>query len=115
MLGEPEISFSKNKISKKEQNEILGVYRHRPGFVARSRPIRTYGRIQITNKNDNIYIQSRRGPWRASLQIFKSDLGQNIYIVDDGKINPTLISISNNSLTIDRLASLDKDERAKGW
>ena len=71
LLGEPEISFSKNKISKKEQNEILGVYRHRPGFVARSRPIRTYGRIQITNKNDNIYIQSRRGPWRDSLQIFK--------------------------------------------
>ena len=115
LLGEPEISFSKNKISKKEQNEIIGVYRHRPGFVARSRPIRTYGRIQITNKNDNIYIQSRRGPWRDSLQIFKSDLGPNIYIVDDGKINPTLISISNNSLTIDRLASLDKDERAKGW
>ena len=37
------------------------------------------------------------------------------YIVDDGKIDPTLLSISNGSLTIDRLASLDKDTRAQNW
>ena len=37
-----------------EKEEITGVYRHRPGFVARSRPIRSYGRIQIISKEKSI-------------------------------------------------------------
>ena len=115
LLGEPKIDNAMNSIKEKEKEEIIGVYRHRPGFVARSRPIRSYGRIQIINKENNIYIQSRRGAWRNPHQIFKSDVGPNIYIVDDGKIDPTLLSISNGSLTIDRLASLDKDTRAQNW
>ena len=115
LLGEPKIDNVMNSINDKEKEEIIGVYRHRPGFVARSRPIRSYGRIQIINKENNVYIQSRRGAWRNPHKIFKSDVGPNIYIVDDGKIDPTLLSISNGSLTIDRLASLDKDTRAQNW
>ena len=45
----------------------------------------------------------------------RNDYGSNIYVVDDGKINPTLISINGDTLTVDRLASLDKDNRAKTW
>ena len=67
------------------------------------------------NQDNNVYIQSRRGEWREATKIFKSDYGSNIYVVDDGKINPTLISINGDTLTVDRLASLDKDNRAKTW
>jgi len=69
-----------------QKNKILGVYRQRAGFVARSRPIRSLGRIQIIEKENNVYIQSRRGEWRNATKIFKSDYGPNIYVVDDGKI-----------------------------
>ena len=115
LLGQPDIENKKISISKEEQSKILGVYRHRPGFVARSRPIRSYGRIQIINKDDRVFIQSRRGGWRTPHPVYKSNLGENIFIVDDGNLNPTLLSVSDNTLTIDRLASLDKDPRAKNW
>ena len=45
LLGEPKIDNVMNSINDKEKEEIIGVYRHRPGFVARSRPIR----ISIVN------------------------------------------------------------------
>jgi len=115
LLGKPAIDIVKTPINDDQKNKILGVYRQRPGFVARSRPIRSLGRIQIIEKENNLYIQSRRGEWREATKIFKSDYGSNIYVVDDGKINPTLISISGDTLTVDRLASLDKDNRAKTW
>ena len=115
LLGKPAINIVKTPINADQKNIILGVYRQRAGFVARSRPIRSLGRIQIIEKENNLYIQSRRGEWRDAAKIFKSDYGSNIYVVDDGKINPTLISISGDTLTVDRLASLDKDNRAKSW
>ena len=115
LLGKPAIDIVKTPINADQKNKILGVYRQRSGFVARSRPIRSLGRIQIIEKENNVYIQSRRGEWREATKIFKSDYGSNIYVVDDGKINPTLISISGDTLTVDRLASLDKDNRAKTW
>lgn len=115
LLGKPSINIVKTPINDEQKNKIIGVYIQRPGFVARSRPIRSLGRIQIIEKDNNVYIQSRRGEWREATKIFKSDYGSNIYVVDDGKINPTLISINGDTLTVDRLASLDKDNRAKTW
>ena len=115
MLGKPSINIVKTPINDEQKNKITGVYIQRPGFVARSRPIRSLGRIKIIEKDNNVYIQSRRGEWREATKIFKSDYGLNIYVVDDGKINPTLISINGDTLTVDRLASLDKDNRAKTW
>jgi CubicO group peptidase (beta-lactamase class C family) len=115
LLGKPSINIVKTTINDEQKNKIIGVYIQRPGFVARSRPIRSLGRIQIIEKDNNVYIQSRRGEWREATKIFKSDYGSNIYVVDDGKINPTLISINGDTLTVDRLASLDKDNRAKTW
>ena len=115
LLGKPSVNIVKTPINDEQKNKIIGVYIQRPGFVARSRPIRSLGRIQIIEKDNNVYIQSRRGEWREATKIFKSDYGSNIYVVDDGKINPTLISINGDTLTVDRLASLDKDNRAKTW
>ena len=115
LLGKPSINIVKTLINDEQKNKIIGVYIQRPGFVARSRPIRSLGRIQIIEKDNNVYIQSRRGEWREATKFFKSDYGSNIYVVDDGKINPTLISINGDTLTVDRLASLDKDNRAKTW
>ena len=115
LLGKPEVEISKKTISHEEESNIAGVYKHRLGFVARSRPIRSLGRIQIVKEGTNVYIQSRRGEWRDRKILYKSDLGEHVYVVDDGKMNPTLVSLSGKTLTVDRLVSLDKDNRAKTW
>ena len=115
LIGKPKIEISKKPIASDQESSIIGVYRHRLGFVARSRPIRSLGRIQIVKKGTDVCIQSRRGEWRDPKILYKSDLGEHVYVVDDGKINPTLVSLNGKTLTVDRLVSLDKDNRAKIW
>lgn len=115
LLGKPTITITKNPITPEQETKIIGVYQNRSGFVARTRQIQSLGRIQIIKRQSSVLIQSRRGKWRDPKVLYKSDFGEHIYVVDDGKTNPTIVSTDGKTLMVDRLVSLDKDNRAKTW
>ena len=74
-------------------------------------------KVAIMSRGPRLYSTRRlvEEAKKRNLEVEVTDPMKFSLLVDDGKIDPTLLSISNGSLTIDRLASLDKDTRAQNW
>jgi CubicO group peptidase (beta-lactamase class C family) len=96
-----------------------GVYEPPEGFLTSYRIIRSTGRLQITERDGELYLRARRGPWREGVRLaqpdprdpafFVLDTGApdppRLVFVQDGNGRPTAIQMSrmnfvrNDSLT----------------
>ena len=66
-----------------------GVYEPPEGFLTSYRTIRSAGRLQITARDGELYLRSRRGPWREGFRLAQPDPGDPaFFVLDTGAPDP---------------------------
>ena len=66
-----------------------GVYEPPAGFLTSYRIIRGTGRLQVTARDGELYLRSRRGPWREGVRMAQPDPGDpTFFILDTGAPDP---------------------------
>ena len=66
-----------------------GVYEPPAGFLTSYRIIRSAGRLQITASDGELYLRSRRGPWREGVRLAQPDPADStFFMLDTGAPDP---------------------------
>ncbi len=69
--------------------DVTGVYEPPAGFLTSYRIIRGAGRLQITSKDGELELRSRRGPWREGVRLAQPDPGDpTFFMLDTGSPDP---------------------------
>ena len=97
---------------------VTGVYEPPAGFLTSYRIIRGAGRIQITAKDGELELRSRRGPWREGVRLAQPDAGDpSFFVLDTGEPDPPGLVVESGAPTtiqMDRM-TLVKNETLSPW
>jgi hypothetical protein len=99
-----------------------GVYEPVPGHLTNHRTTTNYGRIQITVKDGDLYIRSRRGAWREGLKLIQRESNDpTFYTIGTDQIErPGLLFVGDNKgeiseIHFDRLTHMIRNEVLNPW
>ena len=99
-----------------------GVYSMPPGKLTNSRPIRTHGRLQITEEAGELILRSRRGAWRNGVRLLPADENDPFFLaLDTSAVQKPKIALVTDvggevtGMRLDRLAWMDRDESLAPW
>lgn len=99
-----------------------GVYSLPPGALTNSRPLRSHGRLQITEEAGELILRSRRGAWRNGVRLLPADPGDPYFLcLDTAAIEKPRIALVTDSggrvmgMRLDRLAWMERDDSLSPW
>jgi CubicO group peptidase (beta-lactamase class C family) len=99
-----------------------GVYSMPPGKLTNSRPIRTHGRLQITEESGELILRSRRGAFRTGVRLLPADKSDPFFLAIDTPAlqKPEIALVTNASgevtrIRLPRLAWMDRDHSLEPW
>jgi CubicO group peptidase (beta-lactamase class C family) len=96
-----------------------GVYEFTSGHLTNFRNTRAIGRVQITVRDGELWLRTRRGPWREGLRMIPDASG--LFALDTGDPEPPHVSLVLDShwqvaeLRFDRLVHMVKTESLSPW
>lgn len=121
-LGEPTPDYRKNRIISDILKSAPGVFQPLPGPLTNNRPTLSTGRIQITVRNNRLFLRSRRGAWRDGLEMLSADpLDPAIFALDTGDAEPPLVALvmddggDVSGIRFDRLSYYSRNETLEPW
>ena len=86
-----------------------GVYEPPAGFLTSYRIIRGTGRLQITARDGELELRSRRGPWRESVRMAQPDPGDpTFFILDTGAPDPPGLVFAPNDSGVPTTIHMDR-------
>ena len=89
VLNAPSPDFSGCRTDHTILESAPGVYEPSAGFLTSYRTIRSAGRLQITARDGELHLHSRRGPWREGVRLAQSDPDDPAYfLLDTGAPDP---------------------------
>ena len=89
VLGAPAADLSACKTDQAMLAAAPGVYEPPVGFLTSYRTIRSAGRLQITARNGELELRSRRGPWREGVRLAQPDpVDPTYFMLDTGAPDP---------------------------
>lgn len=122
VLGAPDPVLPDVALSSDVLSAAPGVYSMPDGKLTNSRPIRTHGRIQITEESGELILRSRRGAWRHGVRLLPADENDPFFFALDTsaiqKPKIALVTDANGSVTgmrLSRLAWMDRDDSLAPW
>ena len=99
-----------------------GVYSMPPGKLTNSRPIRTHGRLQITEESGELILRSRRGAFRNGVRLLPADKSDPFFLaIDTPALQKPKIALVTNTdgqvtgIRLPRLAWMDRDHSLEPW
>jgi len=99
-----------------------GVYSMPPGKLTNSRPIRTHGRLQITEESGELILRSRRGAFRNGVRLLPADKSDPFFLaIDTPALQKPEIALVTNAagqvtgIRLPRLAWMDRDNSLEPW
>jgi CubicO group peptidase (beta-lactamase class C family) len=103
-------------------NAAPGVYSMPAGKLTNSRPIRTHGRLQITEEGGELILRSRRGALRNGVRLLPADASDPFFLALDTpaiqKPEIALVTDDDGHVTgirMARLAWMDRDDSLTPW
>jgi CubicO group peptidase (beta-lactamase class C family) len=103
-------------------NAAPGVYSMPAGKLTNSRPIRTHGRLQITEEDGELILRSRRGALRNGVRLLPADASDPFFLALDTpavqKPEIALVTDDDGHVTgirMARLAWMDRDDSLTPW
>ena len=104
-------------------DSAAGVYEFTPGHLTNFRNVRAIGRVQITVRDGELWLRSRRGPWSEGLRMVADASG--LFTLDTGDPEPPHVSLvlprwkdghgRVAELRFDRLVHMVKTDRLSPW
>ena len=99
-----------------------GVYSLPAGVLTNSRPLRSHGRLQITEEAGELVLRSRRGAWRNGVRLLPADPEDPYFLaLDTAEIEKPRIALVTNStgqvtgMRLDRMAWMERDNSLSPW
>jgi CubicO group peptidase (beta-lactamase class C family) len=99
-----------------------GVYSMPAGTLTNSRPVRTHGRLQITEEDGELILRSRRGALRHGVRLLPADASDPFFLALDiaavQKPEIALVTDDDGHVTgirLTRLAWMDRDDSLTPW
>lgn len=122
VLDAPTPTYDAGGIDPEIMKTAPGVYEPSPGHLTNFRVVRGTGRLQITARDDGLFLQSRRGQWRSGhymVRVRAED--QTLFALDTGDPEPPLVSLACESdgkvtgVKIDRQVLMIRNDDLKPW
>jgi CubicO group peptidase (beta-lactamase class C family) len=89
VLNAPDPDFSGCRTDPAILASAPGVYEPPEGFLTSYRIIRSTGRLQITERDGELYLRARRGPWREGVRLAQPDpRDPAFFVLDTGAPDP---------------------------
>ena len=89
VLDAPDPDFSDCRTDSSILESAPGVYEPSEGFLTSYRTIRSAGRLQITARDGELHLRSRRGAWREGVRLAQPDPGDPaFFVLDTGAPDP---------------------------
>ena len=86
-----------------------GVYEPPEGFLTSYRTIRSAGRLQITARDGELYLRSRRGPWREGFRLAQPDPGDPaFFVLDTGAPDPPRLVFARDESGVPTTIQMDR-------
>ena len=113
-------------LARPTQPEVLaaapGVYEPAPGHLTSFRIVRATGRVQVTARDGELFLRSRRGPWREGVRMVSADPADPaIFALDTGGPEPSLVALVRDAsgavtgVRFDRMVELVRNEALEPW
>jgi hypothetical protein len=122
VLGAPDPVLPEIALDPKVLTAAPGVYSMPAGKLTNSRPIRTHGRIQITEESGELMLRSRRGPWRNGVRLLPADENDPFFLALDTPSlqKPEIALVMNDDgkvtgIRLSRLAWMVRDNSLTAW
>ena len=119
VLDAPDQVPSGSATSPQVLESAAGVYEFTPGHLTNFRNTRAIGRVQITVREGELWLRTRRGPWREGLRMVPDASG--LFALDTGDPEPPQVSLVLDGngevaeLRFDRLVHMVKSESLSPW
>ena len=104
------------------RSSAVGVYTFPDGILTNSRPVRSHGRLQITEENGDLILRSRRGDWRNGIRLIRADAHDPFFLALDtaSVVKPKIALVSDtdgrvSGLRLDRLSLMERDDTLPFW
>ena len=104
------------------RSSAAGVYTFPDGILTNSRPVRSHGRLQITEENGDLILRSRRGDWRNGIRLIRADAHDPFFLALDtaSVVKPKIALVSDtdgrvSGLRLDRLSLMERDDTLPFW
>lgn len=99
-----------------------GVYEPTPGPLTNFRTIRTTGRVQITARDGELMLRSRRGQWREGVRMVPADPSDPAFFtLDTGEPEPPQLALALDGrgqvtgFLIERFTRMVRNDALKPW